>query len=50
VTTSMLKVRGDNSMVMSVASRASEAVPGSQKLGTELAIAMNLLAPYRRIR
>ena len=50
VTTSMLKVRGDNSMVMSVASRASEAVPGSQKLGSELAVAMNLLAPYRRIR
>jgi hypothetical protein len=35
---------------MSVASRASEAVAGSQKLGTELAVAMNLLAPYRRIR
>ena len=50
VTTSMLKVRGDNSMVMAVASRASQAVEGSQKLGTELKIAMDLLAPYRRIR
>jgi len=50
VTTSMLKVRGDNSMVMSVASRAGEAVDGAQKIGTELKIAMDLLVPYRRIR
>ena len=50
VTTSMLKVRGDNSMVMSVASRASQAAPGSQGIGSELKIAMDLLSPYRRIR
>ena len=50
VTTSMLKVRGDNSMVMNIASRPGQVVEGSQKLGTELKIAMDLLAPYRRIR
>jgi len=50
VTTSMLKVRGDNSMVMAVASRASEASSGSQRIGTELKMAQDLLNPYRRVR
>jgi hypothetical protein len=50
VTTSMLKVRGDNSMVMSVASRAGQAVDGAQNIGSELKMAMDLLVPYRRVR
>lgn len=50
VTTSFLKVRGDNSLVMGVGTQPSQIVPGSQNIGTELAMAMELLKPYRRIR
>lgn len=50
VTTSFLKVRGDNSMVMSVGSTPGQAVEGAQNIGTELALAQELLKPYRRIR
>lgn len=50
VTTAFLKVRGDNSMVMGVASRAGTALPNSQKVGEEIALAQELLIPYRRIR
>jgi hypothetical protein len=49
-TTAFLKVRGDNSLVMTVGSRASNAVDGSQNIGQDLAIAESLLKPYRRIR
>lgn len=49
-TTAFLKVRGDNSMVMTVGSRPSNAVDGSQNIGQDLAIAESLLKPYRRIR
>lgn len=50
VTTAFLKVRGDNSLVMGVGTQPSQAVEGSQKLGTEIAVAQQLLMPYRRIR
>lgn len=49
-TTAFLKVRGDNSMVMNVGSTPGQAVEGAQKIGTELALAQDLLKPYRRIR
>lgn len=49
-TTAFLKVRGDNSLVMGVGTQPSQTVEGSQKLGTELAMAQSLLMPYRRIR
>lgn len=50
VTTAFLKVRGDNSLVMGVGTQPSQTVEGSQKLGTEIAMAQQLLMPYRRIR
>lgn len=50
VTTAMLKVRGDNSMVMAVTTAPSVAIPGSQNMGQDMAMAMDLLKPYRRIR
>ena len=50
VTTAFLKVRGDNSMVMQVGTHPSQSTPGSQMLGEEIALAKELLAPYRRIR
>ena len=50
VTTSFLKVRGDNSMVMQVVQSASQTVPGADKIGNEIALAQQLLMPYRRVR
>jgi len=50
VTTAMLKVRGDNAMVMGVTSRAGQQMPGSQHLGEEIALAEDLLKPFTRIR
>ena len=50
VTTAMLKVRGDNAMVMSISSRPSEASSGSQNIGGDLKQAQDLLVPYRRVR
>jgi len=50
VTTAMLKVRGDNAMVMNVGTRPGVATPGAQMTGTDLALAQDLLMPYRRIR
>jgi len=50
VTTAMLKTRGDNSMVMQVGTRPNEALPNTQNIGGDMAMAMDLLKPYRRIR
>ena len=50
VTVSMLKVRGDNSMVMGITSSPGQLVAGADKLGTEIALAQQLLQPYRRVR
>jgi len=49
-TTAFLKVRGDNSLTMMVSSHPSESVAGGQHIGEDLAIAQELLLPYRRIR
>lgn len=50
VTTAFLKVRGDNSLTMAVTTRGSEAVQGGQKIGTDLAMAEQILKTFRRIR
>jgi hypothetical protein len=50
VTTAMLKVRGDNAMVMAVTSAPSVIAPEAQHIGSDMDLAMNLLKPYRRIR
>lgn len=49
VTTSFLKVRGDNSLVMAVATSGSQSI-GSQNIPAELKLASDLLKPFRRIR
>lgn len=49
-TTAMLKVRGDNSLVMGVGTTPSQGVAGNQNIGDDMAMAMDLLKPYRRIR
>lgn len=50
VTTAFLKVRGDNSMVMSISTSAGPTVPGKEKLGEDILLAEQLLLPYRRVR
>jgi hypothetical protein len=50
ITTAFLKVRGDNSMVMAISTSAGPALPGKEKLGEEIALAQQLLLPYRRVR
>ena len=50
VTTSMLKVRGDNSMVMSITSQAGTAMKGADLFGQDIGLAKELLIPYRRVR
>ena len=50
LTSAFLKIRGDASLVMSVTTRPGEAIPGSQMLGSDRAIAEELLKPFRRIR
>jgi hypothetical protein len=50
LTSAFLKIRGDASLVLSVTTRPGEAIPGSQMLGSDRAIAEELLKPFRRIR
>lgn len=50
VTTAFLKTRGDSSMTMQVTSSPTTALPNSDKVGEEIALAMQLLQPYRRVR
>jgi hypothetical protein len=51
-TTAMLKIRGDASLTMSIGTMPnSSSAPGvSQNIGSDMAMAMDLLKPYRRIR
>jgi hypothetical protein len=50
VTTAMLKVRGDSSMTMAISSTAGQSVAGKDKMGEDIALAKELLIPYRRVR
>jgi hypothetical protein len=51
-TTGMLKIRGDASMTMAIGTQPSSASAAdvSQNIGNDMAMAMDLLKPYRRIR
>lgn len=50
LTTAFLKVRGDNSLTMSVTTQPNGNVAGATKFGNEMAIALEMLSLYRRIR
>jgi len=50
VTTAMLKVRGDSSMTMAISSTAGQSIAGKDKMGEDIALAKELLTPYRRVR
>jgi hypothetical protein len=50
MTSAFLKIRGDASLVLSVTTRPGESIPDSQMIGTDRAVAEDLLKPFRRIR
>jgi hypothetical protein len=50
LTTAFLKVRGDNSLTMNVTTQPNGNVAGASKFGNEMAIALEMLSLYRRIR
>jgi len=49
-TTAFIKVRGDNSLTMAITTQASGNVNGSQRYGSDLALALDMVSIYRRIR
>jgi len=49
-TTAALKIRGDSSLVMAVTTMPSMQSAGSQRVGSDIALAQEMLAPFRRIR
>ena len=50
VTTSFLKVRGDAAMTMAITTIPSQSLPNADNVGQEIAMAMQLLQPYKRVR
>lgn len=50
ITSAFLKIRGDASLVMAVTTRPGEQVAGSQMIGSDIAVAQDMLKPFRRIR
>ena len=50
LTSVYLKIRGDASLVMAVTTNPSQQIPGSQKNGSDVALAEEILKPFRRIR
>lgn len=50
VTSTFLKIRGDSALILAVTNTPGTQVDGSQGLGNDLAVAQQLLKPFRRIR
>lgn len=50
ITSAYLKIRGDASLIMDVTTRPGQQIDGSQKIGSDLAHAQEILKPFRRIR
>jgi hypothetical protein len=50
LTSTYLKIRGDASLVMAVTTSPSQQLPGSQRIGSDVALAEEILKPFRRIR
>lgn len=50
VTTAFLKTRGDSAMTMLASTTPGTSLPNADKVGQEIALAMQLLQPYRRVR
>jgi hypothetical protein len=49
-TTAFIKARGDNSLTMAVTTSASGNISGAQRFGSDLALALDMVSLYRRIR
>ena len=50
LTTDFLKVRGDNSLTMAITTRASSGPSIQGNVGSDIELAKQLLAPFRRMR
>jgi hypothetical protein len=50
VTSAYIKIRGDSSLIMDITNSPGQQVEGSQKVGSDIAHAQELLKPFRRIR
>lgn len=50
LTSVFAKIRGDNSLTMAVTTRPSANIAGSERYGSEVAMALDMLNKYRRIR
>ena len=50
ITTAFLKARGDGSMTMGITPRPSGNVRGAERYGKEIALALDMVDKYRRIR
>jgi len=49
-TTALIKARGDNSLTMAVTTSAAGNISGAQRFGSDLALALDMVKLYRRIR
>ena len=49
-TTAFIKARGDNSLTMAVTTAPSGNISGAQRFGSDLALALDMVSLYRRIR
>jgi hypothetical protein len=50
ITSAYLKIRGDASLVLEVTTRPTEQAAGSQRVGSDIGHAQEILKPFRRIR
>ena len=50
ITSAFLKIRGDASLIMGVTSNPGRQNPGGQMFGADIALALEMLKPFRRIR
>ena len=49
-TTAFIKIRGDNSLTMAITTQPSGNVGSNQRYGGDLALALDMVSLYRRIR
>lgn len=50
ITTALIKVRGDNSMTMQITTGATSNIDGAQRFGGDIALALETIQLYRRVR
>ena len=50
ITTSFIKIRGDNSMTMNITTQPQASLPGANRYGSDIKLALDMVDKYRRIR